>query len=69
MRMPIYLIAKTSHTVKIMNMCCFGYNISVTVLVLLVVLMIITGHCLGFNKNIWSCLHSLLHLLWPYLID
>ena len=62
MRMPIYLIAKTSHTV--MNMCCFGYTISVTVLlVLLVVIMIITCHCLGFNKNILSCLQSLLQSL------
>lgn len=29
--MPIYLIAKISHTV--MNICCFGYNISVNVFV------------------------------------
>lgn len=69
--MPIYLIiAKTTHTVKIMNMCCFGYDICVTVLLLfLVVLTIVTGQCLGFNKNVLSCLHRLLQLLLPCLTD
>lgn len=30
MRMPIYLNAKSSHTVKTMNMCCLVTNIYVT---------------------------------------
>jgi len=59
MRMPLYRFAKTSHTVK---MKCSGNNISVTVL--LVVLMIITRHCLGFNK---TCIVMLTQVLLLYL--
>lgn len=32
--MPIYLIAKSSHTVKIMNMCCYFANIPVVTVLL-----------------------------------
>lgn len=64
-RMSVYLIPKTSHSVKIMNNVLV---IFVTVmLVLLVVVMIITGHCLGFNKKNASAVY---HSFWfmPFII-
>jgi len=64
MRMPICCIAKTSHTVRIENVCCF---VSGTVIVALMVLVIVGYDCVGFNKNILSCFHSLLLSLLLYL--